>query len=158
MRRILVCSAALLLFATGCSRKPPLSEVLNVDAAVPSDAPVQPLNWRIITTSVDAVHETTSTLFGNDIAIQSVRSSQHTEYPVGAVLALVTWTQKEDSHWFGAKIPKQFQLMEIVKVTQGADGKSSPSYQRFGVLGDGAMGGNETREAYILGERAAVMP
>ena len=54
-----------------------------------------------------------------------------------SVLALVTWSQREDPHWFGARIPDQPRSLEFVEVgkTQqagdysryaGADLKSAP--------------------------------
>ena len=49
-------------------------------------------------------------------------------YPPGAVLALVTWAQREDPHWFGARIPDRPQMVEIVQV---AGGGAQPVYQRF---------------------------
>ena len=34
-----------------------------------------------------------------------VMNRQPALYSAGAVLALVTWTQREDPHWFGGRIP-----------------------------------------------------
>ena len=49
-------------------------------------------------------------------------------YQPGAVLALVTWAQRDDPHWFGARIPDRPLAVEIVQVS-GAGGQ--PVYQRF---------------------------
>ncbi|MGA7237229.1 MAG: hypothetical protein WBY44_16205 [Bryobacteraceae bacterium] len=40
-------------------------------------------------------------------------------YPIGAVLALVTWTKQEDDRWFGARIPAEVKSVEFVGVTAG---------------------------------------
>ncbi|WP_263381928.1 cytochrome P460 family protein [Granulicella arctica] len=149
----------LLSCAVGCTHKPASSELFNETAVIPSGAPIQPLQWRVISSSIDAPHQTMSTLFGNDAAIDSARTAGHTAYPAGAVLAMVTWNQREDEHWFGGRIPKEFQSMEIVRVTAGADGKAvatyeelqGPSLQRVSAAGDARMD-------YILGQRASVMP
>jgi hypothetical protein len=141
---------ALLVLASGCSRTASKSEAINEGAAIPAGAPLDPLQWKVITSSVDATHATMSTLFGNDLAIASARAGKP-QYAPGSVLSLVTWAQKEDQHWFGARIPKHFETMEIVKI----DSKASATYQRVGA---GAAGDDDVRKAYILGERASVMP
>ena len=159
MRLLMAGCVALLSFALGCSRTPSNSEVFNQPAAIPAGAPLDPLQWKVITSSIDAPHQTMSMLFGNDVAVASARSGKQGKYPAGAVLSLVTWAQQEDRHWFGARIPKQFQTMEIVKVTPGAEGETTTSYERFEGQGlQKASDGDEARKAYILLQRAAVMP
>jgi len=49
-------------------------------------------------------------------------------YPEGAVLALVTWAQREDPHWFGARIPAAPQSVEFV---QAAVAGKPAVYLRF---------------------------
>ena len=49
-------------------------------------------------------------------------------YPTGAVLALVTWVQRDDPHWFGGRIPNMPESVEFVQV--GATGQTT-SYRRF---------------------------
>jgi mono/diheme cytochrome c family protein len=88
-------------------------EVLNNNAAVlPANLPYQPLGWNAITMYVDPKAHATATLYGNDPATKATRAhrgSQETTtrgqaYPAGSVLALVTWTQREDPHWFGGRM------------------------------------------------------
>ena len=62
-----------------------------------------PLTGKIITSFVNTRDGTMSTLYGNDIAVKSARAGQ--VYPVGAVVSLVTWSQRDDPHWFGGRIP-----------------------------------------------------
>jgi hypothetical protein len=156
-------AVAALALTLGCTQvpRPGLTDVINVDAALPAGTPVKPLDWRVISSSIDRGSQTMATLFGNDTAVDSARSASHTEYPPGAVLSLVTWKQKEDPHWFGARIPKEFQTMEVVRVTPGKDGKPAASYERF----DGSTShpaaspvDADARKAYILGMRASVIP
>jgi len=104
-----------------------------------------------------------STLYGNDLAIAYARTSPQHDYPVGAELSLVTWTQAEDTRWFGAKIPAQLKSVEFVTVESAPDGTRSYSYQEFtGVLLKMASTQKSLtpsdRTAYLLSERAAVMP
>jgi Cytochrome P460 len=159
MRRLLILGVVVLSFSTGCSRTPPDSELFNAGAALPASAPVQALDWKVITSSIDATHETMSTLFGNDLAVASARMGK--SYPGGSVLSFVTWSQQEDRHWFGGKIPKQVQSIEVVTVTQSADGKTASSYERFEGQGLARTVSNSSdlaRMEYLLSQRASVMP
>jgi hypothetical protein len=114
--------------------------VNNSAAALPASLPYQPLGWNAITLYVDARTHTTATLYGNDAAIQAaqalrvsgVGASSIPTYPAGSVLALVTWAQRDDPHWFGARIPAVPQSVEFVQV---ADAGHPNNYRRFNGTG-----------------------
>jgi len=95
-------------------------EILNRRAALPGSLPYQPLNWRPITMYVDPAKHTTAMLLGNDAAMKSVNARSLTpqapQYPAGSVVALVTWAQREDSHWYGARIPDAPLSVEFVQI------------------------------------------
>ena len=86
---------------------------------------------------VDPNRHTTATLYGNDVAIQAVRASANSPretierlaYPANSVLALVTWEQRDDPHWFGARIPNTPSSVEFVEVGP------TTSYRRFAGTG-----------------------
>jgi len=109
--------------------------VNNQAAALPISLPYQPLGWSAITMCVDPKVHTTATLYGNDSAMQSVHaqdgaasSTKAPAYSPGAVLALVTWAQRDDPHWFGARIPDKPLSVEFVQVA--AAGRPG-LYRRF---------------------------
>ena len=64
----------------------------------------------------------TATLYGKDTAMQPGErgdagpATPHS-YPAGAVLALVTWAQRNDPHWFGGRIPDTPVTVEFVQVS-----------------------------------------
>ena len=169
--RVRMTAVAALVFIVGysivgCSHRAPTErDLFNVDAALPAGLPVAPLEWRVITSSIDREHRTMATLFGNDAAVTSARSAADavtypTAYGAGSQLALVTWVQRDDEHWFGGRIPQRFVSMELVTVAAGADGKTTTTYQRFGADGRLADGSDQdaVREGAILAERASFMP
>ncbi len=96
-------------------------EALNhAAAALPARLPYQPLAWNAITMYVDPATRTMATLFGNDAALRAARGTAAAPaYPAGAVLALVTWAQRDDPHWFGARIPDAPLSVEFVQVGNG---------------------------------------
>jgi hypothetical protein len=146
--------AVLLFFSAGCSHRAPTErDLFNVDAALPKGLPMQPLEWRVIASSVDREQHTMATLFGNGAAVTSARSETGT-------VTLVTWAQKDDGHWFGARIPRRFVSMEVVAVTRDVDGKTTPTYERFGPDGQRASTSDQDalRQGAILAERASFMP
>jgi hypothetical protein len=139
----------------------PLREAVNNHAAaLPAGLPYQPLGWQAITMFVDRKNHTMSTLYGNSEATESIEaanaalSSPH--YRPGTVLALVTWIQREDPHWFGARIPAAPASVEFVTVgTQGA-----PAYTRFAgpaLAGTDAENGVQ-RASFLLGLKPVALP
>jgi hypothetical protein len=108
-------------------------EVVNSHAAaLPASLPYPPLDWNAITLFIDPQAHTMSVLFGNPQAVAAANprtsSSAAPAYPAGAVLALVTWVQRDDPHWFGARIPDAPQSVEFVQVASPAQ---PATYRRF---------------------------
>jgi hypothetical protein len=102
--------------------------VNNAAAGLPASLPYQPLGWGAITMYVDPNTHTTATLYGNDVAMQAVQAHRSAAvYPAGTVLGLVTWAQREDPHWFGARIPDRPLSVEFV-----APGGQRPGSAFFG--------------------------
>jgi hypothetical protein len=145
--------------ATGCGQKRPQeTDLLNAEAQVPSGLPVAALDWRMITSGVDRRHGTMWMLTGSD---EAVKYSVAGIYPAGSELALTTWLERDDPHWFGARIPGTFVSLETVDVKNGADGKPTAEYRRY--EGNPAHEVNgaanaESRKAYMLGMTASPMP
>ena len=107
--------------------------VNNSAAALPATLPYQPLTWSSITMYVDPKFHTMATLYGNPKAMEGVQMRGASplgepKYATGTVLALVTWAQRDDPHWFGGRIPNMPESVEFVQV--GATGQTT-SYRRF---------------------------
>jgi hypothetical protein len=155
---------ALALTLSGCGGdEPKISAEFNQGASLVGDLPANPLQWRVISSSMDSAASTMSTLYGNGVAIGYARTNPQHDYPAGAVLALVTWTQTEDRRWFGAKIPAQVKSVEFVTVAEATPGQRSYSYQKFEgtplKLSSIEQGTTPAeRAAHLLSQRAAVMP
>jgi len=148
MRVRLVVGALMLAMVCGCSgKKIADADLYNVQAGLGAGLPYPVLEWKAITTVVDRGNETTATLFGNDAAVAAARAG--VAYPAGAVLGLVTWQQREDPHWFGARIPGQPLSAEFVEVGTGKDRKFVGTFWQE-VAG--------TSAAEIMGMKAAVAP
>jgi hypothetical protein len=108
-------------------------EVVNSHAAaLPASLPYPPLDWSAITLFIDPQAHTMSVLFGNPQAVAAASprtgSLAAPAYPAGAVLALVTWVQRDDPHWFGARIPDAPQSVEFVQIAASA---RPATYRRF---------------------------
>jgi hypothetical protein len=156
---LLVISVSL---ATGCGTSGnKVVATLNHEAEL-SQLPSNPLGWRIITSSIDSMRGSMSTLYGNDAAVNFARTHAQRDYPAGSILALVTWKQAEDARWFGAKIPGQVQSVEFITIAAAQNGASQPAYESYTgapltkVSADPAV--SSERIAFILSRRAAVLP
>ena len=104
-----------------------------------------------------------STLFGNDSAVECARTHSRHDYPAGSVLALVTWTEREDPRWFGARIPATPKSVEFVRVSLDAEHRPLYSYEDFEGSPLKKISAQESsmpneRAAYLLAQPAAVMP
>jgi hypothetical protein len=113
--------------------------------------------------SVDPKAHTMSALFGNDAAqaarVRGSNPGKAPAYPAGSVLALVTWSQREDPHWFGGRIPDAPQSVEFVE-TDGA-GKAlvyrhydGPSLQEQTVRAEDVA----RRSNFLLTRAPAILP
>jgi hypothetical protein len=158
-----VCSVvlvAMLLSLAGC-KSAPVAPNTNQQAALTGALPYNPLAWKVVTSWINDRDATMSTLYGNDAAVQYARTHGDEAYPAGAVLALVTWEERDDPHWFGAKIPSAVKSVEFVSIP--AAGKQNPTYEMYQgsplekvSLGDDAI--ISARIESVLSQRAAVMP
>jgi hypothetical protein len=152
------------LALTGCSKhRTPSAELVNQEAAWPAGLPVNPLTWRAITSTADNRMSTMATLFGNEPAINQVRETQEGDYPSGSELALVTWNERDDPHWFGAKIPGQIRSIEFVKFGGLPEKSHLYTYQRFEgtplkIITDSNTETSQLRIRQILNLQPSVMP
>lgn len=150
--------AVLLSGVLGCSSENArVTTRLNDDAGLAAELPSHPMQGKVITSWIDTRNATMSTLFGNDVAARYARTNAEMKYPVGSVLSLVTWSQQEDPRWFGGKIPAKPKSVEIVAVGAAYSYQlyeGSPLKKVASVEGAAP----NDRAAYLLAQRAAVMP
>ncbi len=111
--------------------------------------PYPVLQWQAITVSVDRGADTMATLFGDDAAVAAARAGR--TYPAGAVLGLVTWRERSDPHWFGARIPGRPLSVEFVVV-------GSAQERLFVGTPWREVAGSAGRVAAIEGMKAAMAP
>lgn len=154
-------SIILLVILSGCSgRETNVTSLYNQEASLPDTLSFNPLEWKIISSSFNRTNKTMSTLYGNDLAVKNARAGF--AYPAGSVIALVTWLQKADEHWFGARIPAGIQSIEQIKFTTGEKDNVQPFYEkREGKLLKFVADDPEktqNRIAYIVGQKASIMP
>lgn len=130
-------------------------------AALPTALPWRPLGWRPITMYVDQKRHTIATLFGNDTALQSLQIQRATKlaYGPGSALALVTWVEREDPHWFGGRIPDRPQRVEFVEVDAGTNTKRYRLFAGSGLVESQTPAPYEAdREDFILNLKPAPLP
>jgi Cytochrome P460 len=163
-KKICLLSAGLLLCLVGCSeRNPRVITRLNESAALTGDLRTNPLRWKVITSAINHQDAVMYTVFGNDEAVHHSRTSAQQDYPAGSVISLVTWSQQEDPRWFGGRIPQAPKSVEFVAVKVGADRRPDYLYEDYEgnpLKKVSAKEGQtpEGRAAYLLSQRAAVMP
>jgi heme-binding protein/cytochrome P460 len=136
------------------------AELINAKASLPSSFNFGRMGLKVMTSMINKKMATMSTLYANDEALHAVMTGAK-ETPAGAVLALVTWKQQEDKHWFGANIPGDLQSVELVKANRSDAHTASLIYQRYDgkdlILNPDTLQ-NQVRINYMLSQRPSVMP
>jgi hypothetical protein len=163
VKTIQVLAAPLLLMLIGCSE--PNARVatrFNRNAEVSGELPYDPLQWEVIAPTLNHNDHTLATVLGNDRAIAYARKNATHAYPAGSVLAVITWSQEEDPRWFGGNIPGEARSVEFLEARSGQD-RGTYLYTLYGGSPLRKLVSTEEkfptgRAAYILGQRAAVMP
>jgi hypothetical protein len=142
-----------LLALSACSQNKVPAGQLNEAASLPSSFDFSKLGLRVLASSVNRRQATTATLYGNNLARQAAQP--------GEVLALLTWQQRADPNWFGARIPGALQSLELLRTRNAGAGQLAVNYQCF-------TGKNLTLRAdtvhqheritYLLAQKPAVLP
>lgn len=164
IKNLCLLGIGMLLGVIGCSEpNPRVVTTLNERAALAGDLPLNPLQWKVITSAINKQDSAMYTLFGNDLAVQYARKNSPHDYPAGSVLSLVAWTQQEDPRWFGGNLPATPKSVEFVTVGVAPDHRPLYSYQDFEGAPLKKVSTQESptpegRAAYLLSQRAAVMP
>jgi hypothetical protein len=161
---IRVLAAALLLALVGCSQ--PNARVqtrFNRDAELSGELPYNPLQWEVIASTLNYSDHTVAIVFGNDQAIAYARKNVSHEYLAGSVISTITWSQQEDPRWFGGNIPGKVRSVEFLEVHSGSDHGRTYLYTMYGGSPLKKLISKEERSpngrgAYLLAQRAAVMP
>jgi len=159
MKALHLLSPAIIFILADCSN-PDRSKLAHIDASLPASFNFNKMNVKVVSSSINERKSTMSTLYGNAIAMQILKNKEANQN--GEVLALVTWKQQEDTHWFGARIPGKLLDVEVIKTTPGKSaGNPDINYQRFEgsklILNTDTTGRSE-RIRYILAQQPSVMP
>jgi hypothetical protein len=147
-----------MLLLAACSDNKPV-ELYNTKAALPSSPKYNLDGLKVITSFVNKTKGTASTLYGNDLALKSAIDGNKTVV-ANEVFTLVTWTQQEDDHWFGAKIPSDVESVEVIKAVPSGNSVAVNYEQLEGkqlTLKTDTVGQAE-RIKYILGQKPSVLP
>ncbi|MES2418760.1 MAG: hypothetical protein V4541_11275 [Bacteroidota bacterium] len=112
-----------------------------------SELPENPLLLHPLTSSINPNNNTMATLYGNDLATDHVN-----DYPAGAVLYEITWSQKPDSLWFGGNVPGD--VLSVEQIIFNDNGK--PTYKLY--KGNIPANDEQERMKFIISQRPAVSP
>jgi len=152
--------ASIVLTMYACSNAPTTAELTNPKASLPSSFNFDQLGLKVITTFINKKQGTTSTLYGNPLALKTAMADTN-QIVAGEVLALVTWKQQSDAHWFGANIPGNLQQVEMVKSTSSAQKPLIISYAKYEgknlTLNPDTLN-NQDRIKYILSQKPSITP
>jgi len=124
----------LLIVTTGCNPNKKEKNLYNNSATLNgkienSDAN-ELLKWHMVTLLKDTKNNTVLVLYANDIAFKSV-IKRNNHYRVGSSLALVSWHEKPDIHWFGATILGSVDTIKKVDISANSNGQPVQLYSTY---------------------------
>lgn len=123
---IVLCAVTLM----GCdSQSKPHAAAFNDPASItPADAlPVNPLLWKVLSSGVNKKQHTMHTVYANDTAFTFAKSGLDSAWPANASVAVVTWEEQEDTHWFGGNMPDKIKSVELITI----DSAHTPAYALY---------------------------
>lgn len=149
----------LCLLICSCNNNGNITSNINTKASIPDSFEFSPAGLKVITTFISKKPGTMSTLYGNPLAVKSA-GNFNKALAGGESFTLVTWKQQPDEHWFGANIPGDLQLVEVL-TTNLSDAHVMMNYQRYegkklDLLSDTLY--KRERIKLILDQRPSVMP
>lgn len=128
------CSISIFL-CSGChyANEPGIDDLFNESASRTNGqiGTSLPLDWHMITMLADRKSHETAVLYGNDIAFKYAKSLPKGGYPLESELALVTWLEKPDVHWYGASIAGKIRSIEKIRMEKDGNGQIAPAYSKY---------------------------
>jgi hypothetical protein len=134
MKRILFYITGLYFLSIGCNQaNHDKNDLFNQAASISSadTLPLNPLEWKVITSFINTKNKTMGTLYGNYKAFYYASHHAENNYPEGSILALVTWHQVSDKHWFGANIPGAIRSVELLQFETSTSNLPKPLYTKY---------------------------
>lgn len=160
MKLQIIALISLSLAIGSCSEKKSPDQIINQKASLPEALNWEAARYKVITSYIDKKDSTMSILYGNDLARKTFIASKN-RVVSGEMLALVTWKQKADENWFGARIPGKLNTVELIKTATQNAGLPAIAYSLYKgkefILSKDTTG-NQTRIKYIFGLQPSVMP
>ncbi|QWT86577.1 MULTISPECIES: cytochrome P460 family protein [unclassified Chryseobacterium] len=106
-------------------------EPVNQNASLPESFDFNAMNLRVVTSSINHKKQTMMTLYGTDSAIDDLKENAGKVNSKERILALVTWSQKDDPYWYGAKVPNNLLSVEVIKSKLPFSENSEILYQKY---------------------------
>jgi cytochrome P460 len=101
--------------AIGCMSLPPALAEQNVEPAPNGIAiPQGYKDWRVIASSHRTDNNTLRVILGNDVAVKAAREGRTNPWPDGAILAKLSFSDKQHPYWATATVPGDFKQAEFM--------------------------------------------
>jgi hypothetical protein len=158
MKNISYLFIACLILLSACHNKSRL-QLFNGKAALPPHFKFDALGLKVMSSFINTKSGTMSILYANEPALDSAINSSSSP-AAGELLALVTWKQQGDEHWFGAKIPGDLQTVEVVEMSTAGKGVAInyKKYEGRELTASRDTVHQQDRINYIIDQRPSITP
>jgi hypothetical protein len=159
MKNLITISFAVTVLLFACNQNDNKIELMNKKASLPESFNFDRKGLKVMASLINKKAGTMAVLYANAIALNNAVKDNN-QPVMGEVLALVTWKQQDDAHWFGGEIPGALQSVELVK-TNTNKAALSIAYEKYSgsnltLIADTL--GESARIKYVLSQQPSVMP
>ncbi|MHC0443120.1 hypothetical protein [Flavobacterium sp. 3-210] len=158
MRKLIyIISLLVIIIISSCYKD---TGTINNDASLPTDFKFLELKLKVITTIINTNKNTTTVLYGNDLAFKK-SALQNTIPAAGEKYVLVTWSQQPNPDWYGGKIPYKLLSVDVVDILSTDNGGAKTDYKRYIgkdlKLSEDTLGKAKQID-FILDQKQAILP
>jgi hypothetical protein len=145
---------------SACSRDQKKNSLTNDEASLPKSIQLSIADLKTMACFIDKKSGTMSVLYANQLAIDNA-GKKNSGIISGERMVLVTWKQKTDSSWFGARIPGKLRSVELINT--GAD-STTGLITHYKIYVEGKLWTNpgtkysNERVGFILHQRPFIIP
>jgi len=149
--------AVTLFLLAGCSAPPIADQGFNAKASMPEKFNFTKHGFKVICLLIDNKTGTMSTLYGNDAAIQTIKTANPRQ-TTGWEMALVKWQQQPNPYWYGNNIPGALLSVEMLTAGRKINDLKYSFFEGDKMIYKANTSQASERINFILAQKPSILP
>lgn len=160
MKQIIILLSAFVVLFSACSSDHQKNSLINEEASIPRSIAFSIAGLKMMTSFIDRRSGSMSVLYANQLAMDNA-AKKNAGPTTGERLVLVTWKQKIDSNWFGARVPGHLHSVELVTTRIEGTAALTTAYQIYvegNLITRPAPQYSKERTKFVLDQLPSIFP